>query len=256
MRLKKYENYDILSVLKKAVDRNTQAFHKDINFDAELLKRAAEKPTGTNDRFLWVSRKHGTIFLQEREVYIKDSSSHTVWQFYANNKGENDTFVAYAVEVTGIEDGKVIGNLHEFDYLEHVEAVKQTNFRSAGIDVRFEDGTELNIPYAEFYKDWDELNFEHGSVVYQKHIPNNEMELQAVLTEARTKRDKDCQVVMRKVQNSPTQTQSIQKFGIRDQLARCKEIAAHRQEARRNLLERNPDLLDMRRTAKSRNTVR
>lgn len=32
---------------------------------------------------------------------------------------------AYAIEVTGLEDGKVVGNLYPMDYQEHVEYMKK-----------------------------------------------------------------------------------------------------------------------------------
>jgi len=219
--MKKYLNHDILKVLKKAVDENTEAYKNDLNFDKALLRLAAIRPTGENDRFLWLSRQNGTVCLQEREVYIKESGAYDVWQYYANQKGENEKFIAYAIEITGLKDERVVGNLHEFDFLKHVEEVKKTDFRSQGIEVRFEDGTELNIPYKEFYREWDNLNFEHGKVEYHKHLPYNEKELQATLNAARAKREKECRTSVAKAKPQE------QKLSIRDQLAAGKrEIAA------------------------------
>jgi hypothetical protein len=224
--MKKHINCDILTILEEAVERNTKAYKGDLEYDKALLRMAAKEPDGENNRFLWLSRKNGTVCLLEREVYIKESGAHEIWQYYANKKHEDEKFIAYAVEVTGIANGRVVGNLHEFDYLMHVEAVKKTNFISAGIEVQFEDGTELNIPYKEFHRDWDNYNIEYGNVVHQKHLPDNEGELQAVMKQARSQRDKQCRCSIAKVKPQN------RKPSIRQQLAEEKQIAAIRATAR------------------------
>jgi hypothetical protein len=225
--MKKYLNHDIASILKDVVERNTQAYKSDLEYDKALLRSAAKNPDGENNRFVWLSRKNGTACLLERETYIKESGAHDIWQFYAKNKGENETFVAYAVEVTGLKNDRAVGNLYEFDYLKNVEAVKKNSFISAGIEVSFEDGTELNIPYKEFHREWDNLNFEHGRIVYQRHLPENEYKLQAVMKEERNQRNKLCRNAIPKIRQPESQKPSI-----RQQLAAEKQIAALRATAR------------------------
>ena len=224
--MNKYINCDIVSILKAVVERNTKAYKGDLDYDKAAFIRVAENPDGENNRFVWLSRRNGTVCLLERETYIKESGAHEIWQFYAKSKGESEKFVAYAAEVTGLENGRVIGNLHEFDYLKHVEAVKKTAFVSAGIEVQFEDGTELNLPYKEFHREWDNLNIEHGNIVYQRHLPENEDELQAVMKQSRVERSKQCRNAIAKIKPQNP------KPSIRQQLMAEKQIAALRATAR------------------------
>ena len=54
---------------------------------------------------------------RERDVFLKDTRQHNTWRFYGEQT--RDTILAYAVELTGTEQGKIKGNLYELDYLQH-----------------------------------------------------------------------------------------------------------------------------------------
>lgn len=63
-----------------------------------------------------------TWCLRERDTFIKDTREHNTFCFYAEQTMDN--ILAYAVELTGIEKGRVTGNLYELDYQKHYEHVK------------------------------------------------------------------------------------------------------------------------------------
>lgn len=79
----------------------------------------------TDKRQLWLCRPAGTWCLRERDIFIKDTREHNTFCFYAEQT--RDKILAYAVELTGIEKGRVTGNLYELDYQKHYEHVKDVS---------------------------------------------------------------------------------------------------------------------------------
>jgi hypothetical protein len=64
-----------------------------------------------------MSRPSGTHCLKEAEVFLVGTSAFNTWKFHAEQT--KDPILAYAVKITGIENGKIMGNLYELDYQEH-----------------------------------------------------------------------------------------------------------------------------------------
>ena len=60
--------------------------------------------------------------LRERDVFLKDTAPHNTWRFYMEQT--SDRILAYAIELTDREHGKIKGNLYELDYSRHYERVK------------------------------------------------------------------------------------------------------------------------------------
>jgi len=190
--MKKHENVDIIPILQEEMESNTIAYMEDLKYDIGMFIDADKSSIDENKRLLWLSRKCGTVCLNECDVYIKESGAAVAWQYYAAQKGIDEKFIAYAVEIKEVKDGQIIGNLHEFDYKKHVKHVANNEFKTAGIEVEFQDGFQLCIPYHEFHKEWDNLTYDHGSVIYQKHFTQDEDKLLSVVKEARQKREADC----------------------------------------------------------------
>ena len=71
---------------------------------------------------MWLSRPSGTHCFRERDVFLKDTRPYNTWKFHGEQT--RDRILAYAVELTGIENGKIKGNLYELDYKQHYERVK------------------------------------------------------------------------------------------------------------------------------------
>ena len=71
---------------------------------------------------MWFCRPSGTHCFRERDVFLKDTAPHNTWRFYMEQT--SDRVLAYAIELTGKERGKIKGNLYELDYSKHYERVK------------------------------------------------------------------------------------------------------------------------------------
>ena len=119
----KFEQVDVLDSLEKIMLTNTEYYRSDFQYDKEILRAAARKQSADDRTYLWMSRPSGTWCLRERDTYLKDSREHNTWKFYGEQT--RDKILAYVVEVTGITDGKVIGNLYPLDYQEHFRHVKE-----------------------------------------------------------------------------------------------------------------------------------
>ena len=62
----------------------------------------------------------------------------------------SDRVLAYAIELTGTERGKIKGNLYELDYAKHYERVKEKELPADTVKLIYEHG-EREIPAGQFF---------------------------------------------------------------------------------------------------------
>lgn len=122
-KLNKFENVDVTASLEAIMKQNTAFYQSDFDIDKEIIKRAAESPNAGDKMLLWFSRPSGTCCIKERDAFLKDTREHNTWKFYGEQT--RDRVLAYAVELTGIQDGKITGNLYELDYQQHYKHVTE-----------------------------------------------------------------------------------------------------------------------------------
>lgn len=82
--------------------------------------------------------------MRERDTFIKDSREHNTFCFYAEQTG--DKILAYKVELTGIEKGRVMRNLYELDYQKHYEHVKDVSVDHGDTKMICENGNGRRKP--------------------------------------------------------------------------------------------------------------
>ena len=110
-KLNKFENVDVIASLEAVMKQNTAFYQSDFHIDRRILREAADRSGDTDRRLLWFSRPSGTCCVRERDVFLKDTRQHNTWRFYGEQT--RDTVLAYLVELTGTERGKIKGNLYE-----------------------------------------------------------------------------------------------------------------------------------------------
>ena len=167
MKLQKFENVDVIASLEAIMKQNTAFYQSDFDIDKQILRKAAVSLIPEDKRLLWFSRPSGTCCFRERDVFLKDTRQHNTWRFYGEQT--RDTILAYAVELTGTEQGKIKGNLYELDYLQH-----------------FREVIEKSIP-ADNYT----LIYEHGELtklIRFEAQPNDPEALKSLLREQQKKR--------------------------------------------------------------------
>ena len=119
--------------------------------------------------------------MRERDTFIKGSREHNTFCFYAEQT--RDKILAYAVELTGIEKGRVTGNLYELDYQKHYEHVKDASIAPGAAKLIYENGERTQEADRRITGDADPdlgkfLNFEeqpkdpaalHGVLLEEKY---------------------------------------------------------------------------------------
>ena len=136
--MQKFENVDILKSLKAIMQTHTEHFQSDFDIDVKILKQAAKSPNPEDKKYLWICRPAETWCLRERDTFIKDTREHNTFCFYAEQT--RDKILAYAVELTGIEKGRVTGSLYELDYQKHYKHVKDASIPAGDTKLIYENG--------------------------------------------------------------------------------------------------------------------
>lgn len=181
----KYERIDLLDALKKIMNIHTEHYKEDFELDQKLIRSLAATESTEDKHLLWMSRPHGTHVMREREVYIEDTYENKAWEFYhVQTKAD---ILAYSIEITGIENGTVIGNLIELDYDAHVERMKQLTVTIDKVAVTFEDQNTYYLPFQSYRREMTAMQEEHGKVKSVAYLPESERELQMILRRERLK---------------------------------------------------------------------
>lgn len=149
VKRKKFENIDILASLEAIMKQNTAYFQEDLECDRKIILERAGSSNTDDKTLLWLSRDTGTECLRERDVFIKGTVGHEIWCYYAESGCGH--FLAYAVELHGIQDGRAIGNLYELDYAKHYGRVKSGAVSSQKTVLVYEHGIKdmPSVPYVD-----------------------------------------------------------------------------------------------------------
>jgi hypothetical protein len=120
--MNKFENVDVFSALSAIMKQNTGFYQSDFEIGKKIILRAAASHNDADKTLLWLSRPSGTHCFRERDVFLKGTAPNNTWHFHKEQT--RDRILAYAVELTGTENGKIKGNLYELDYAQHYERVR------------------------------------------------------------------------------------------------------------------------------------
>ena len=181
----KFENVDVLASLEAILKQNTGFYQSDFDIDKQIIAEKAASPSKEDKTLLWLSRPSGTYCFRERDVFISDTAPHNTWRYYKEQS--RDPILAYAVELTGVQDGKIKGNLYELDYENHYERVKDNTLAAGTVTLVYEHGTREQPADRRFdgYPDPRLGKFERFEVQ-----PKDPEALQFLLREEKESRDK------------------------------------------------------------------
>ena len=140
----KFEDVDILRSLNAVMQTKTKHYKSDFKYDVETFKEAAESQKPEDKNYIWLSRESGTHCLRERDVFFKNSSQNNTLCFFAEQSREN--ILAYAVEVSGMEQGKLKGNIYEMNYSEYYNHVKKSALPIENTKLIYEYGEKTQEP--------------------------------------------------------------------------------------------------------------
>ena len=184
-KLSKFENVDVLAYLNEIMKQNTGFFQNDFDIDKRIIQRAAASPAAEDKTLLWLSRPSGTHCFRERDVFLKDTAPHNTWRFHKEQT--RDRILAYAVELTGIENGKIKGDLYELDYPQHYERVKTKELPADKNILIYEYG-RVEQPAQQWFDGSDHPQY--GKFERFEAQPNDPEALRDILQEEKRSRDK------------------------------------------------------------------
>lgn len=183
MKLQKFENVDVVASLEAIMKQNTAFYQSDFEIDKQILQKAAISPIPEGKRLLWFSRPSGTCCFRERDVFLKDTRQHNTWRFYGEQT--HDTILAYAVELTGTEQGKIKGNRYELDYPQHFREVIEKSISADNYTLLYEHG-ELTKPAGQYFD--GNTDPQLGKFIRFEAQPNDPEALKSLLGEQKKKR--------------------------------------------------------------------
>lgn len=182
--MNKFENIDVFACLDAIMRQNTGFFQSDFEIDKEIIAKAAASPNVEDKTLLWLSRPSGTHCFRERDVFLKDTAPHNTWRFHKEQT--RDRILAYAVELTGIENEKIKGNLYELDYAQHYERVKAKELPADTNTLIYEHGS-IEQPAKQWFNGDDHPQF--GKFERFETQPNDPDALRYLLQEERSGRE-------------------------------------------------------------------
>ncbi len=182
--MQRFDNVDVLASLNAIMKQNTGFYQSDFKYDKEIITKAAASPDAADKMLLWLSRPSGTHCFRERDVFLKDTGAHNTWRFHKEQT--RDRVLAYAVEITGVEDGKIRGNLFELDYAQHYQRVKEQSIPADMVRLTYAYG-DREQPVKDFFDNSPHPRF--GAYQGYEILPNDSAALRDVLQAERRSRD-------------------------------------------------------------------
>ena len=183
-KLSKFENVDVIASLEAIMKQNTAFYQSDFEIDKRILREAASRPAAEEKRLLWFSRPSGTCCFRERDVFLKDTRQHNTWLFYGEQT--RDKILAYAVELTGKENGIIKGNLYELDYPQHFREVVEKSLPADNYTLLYEHGERVQ-PAGMYFDGNPDPQF--GKFERFEAIPNDPDALKWLLREEHRNRE-------------------------------------------------------------------
>ena len=126
-----------------------------------------------------MSRPSGTWCVLEREVFIRGSSAHNIWTYYAD---EPEGIVAYRVNVIEEKDGIVVGTVHPLNYREQVRRVLTHAIPATLVTLRYESGLTVTVPFADYPRNLPIIRPQNGGIQSVRFEVQDEAALEAALS--------------------------------------------------------------------------
>ena len=182
--MQKFENVDILACLDAVMKQNTGFYQSDFDIDREIIAKTAASESKEDKTLLWFCRPSGTHCFRERDVFLKDTRPYNTWKFHGEQT--RDRILAYAVELTGRERGKIRGNLYELDYAAHFRHVREQALPADIVTLFYERG-ERSQPTGKYFSGSPDPQY--GAFLRFEVQPNAPEALRDLLQEERRSRE-------------------------------------------------------------------
>jgi len=141
-------NVDILTALGEIVQASPDHTSRDFIRNQKEIRHAAVSERNVDKTLLWMARPSGVYCFRERDVFLEGTRQYNTWRSYG--EGSKDKALACAIEVTGLENGVIRGNLYGLDYPQHLRHVLETALPVTAIRLFYEHG-QRDIPQNQWF---------------------------------------------------------------------------------------------------------
>ena len=176
-------NVDVLETLQKIMEHNTDYYQSDFQYDVTKLREAAADRNAER-RFFWMSRGSGTWCFAEPEVYIRNTSQHNTWNYYgAGNKSEH--VKTFWIELKGMRDEKIMGDIVELDYQKHLDYLCTHAFEPSAVEMVFKNPNGCRtFSYQEYDQNFQSIAQRYGTVQRVSFLVADPYELSRAVVDA------------------------------------------------------------------------
>lgn len=187
--LRKFMNVDIIASLQAIMGQVTVYYQDDFEYNRKTILKAAQAGNPEQLNFLWLCRTNGTYLHQERDVFIKGTASYNNVQFY-HHDCQSEQVVLYSVEITGIKNGVVRGNLYECDRRQYAELAGRSASPYTDVSITCLDGHMEQMPHEQYNSDVvRNLTNYHGKILEVRHEAEDESVVQGALRREHERRE-------------------------------------------------------------------
>lgn len=188
--LRKFMNVDIIATLYSIMEQITAFCREDFEYDRKAILKAAHSVEPENRDLLWLCRENGTQIHMERDIFIKGTRSYNNIQFY-HQDCQSERVALYGVEITGIKNGVVRGNIYERDRHQYAELAFRLASPYSDVTLTFISGQKLCIPAKDYvYLARQDLEFEHGKIMEVRNEAEDESVVQGALRREHERRQR------------------------------------------------------------------
>ncbi len=179
----KFENVDIVSSLERIMVQNTAFYQNDFDIDKRIFEKAVTSASPIERTLLWLSRPSGTHCCREQDVFLLGTTAHNTWTYYGNH--HNERILAYAVEITALDQGQIKGNLYPLDYKAYVQHI-ETSALAADSCMSFYEHGELHQSVLHYNP--NEVDPKLGKLLRMETLPNRPEALKRLLSAEKQER--------------------------------------------------------------------
>ena len=188
--LRKFVNVDVIASMQAIMGQITAFYQSDFEYDKKHILSAARSDEPEKRSPLWLCRTSGTHLHEERDVFIKGTGSFDNVQFY-HHDCQSEQVGLYSIEITGMKNGVVRGNIYERDRHQYAELAARGASLYTDDTLTFSSGKVVQIPHSELTgPKQSSLEFDYGKIMGVRHEAEDESMVQGALGREHERREK------------------------------------------------------------------
>ncbi len=187
--MRKFMNVDISKALHQVLEETTAFYKDDLDITLETMQKGLDSGSPDKSNFVVFFRESGVECMNERDMFIRDTRDFNTCQHF--HFMSSTPVVAYAVEITGGERGKLRGNLYQRDNHQLAKFANRMASERAGVTLIFSDNKEVTIPKVD--DNWQtrkDLAYDNGKIIDERNEPEDESKVRGAVRQEHERRER------------------------------------------------------------------